>query len=61
MPVPVVDKDLCIGCGNCESMCPEMFRLGPDMKSEVIKETGACDVQSVIDACPVGAISWIEK
>jgi NAD-dependent dihydropyrimidine dehydrogenase PreA subunit len=22
-----VDEDTCIGCGNCESICPEVFQL----------------------------------
>lgn len=61
MLVPVVDKETCIGCGNCESLCPEMFRLNDDLKSEVIKESGDCDLQLVIDSCPVGAISATEK
>jgi ferredoxin len=59
--IPVVDKDLCIGCRNCESICPEMFRLNLEGKSEVIKESGDCDIQFVIDSCPVGAISLTEK
>lgn len=61
MLIPVVDKDLCIGCRNCEIICPEMFRLNLEGKSEVIKESGECDIQLVIDSCPVGAISLTEK
>lgn len=61
MDVPVVNQDICIGCGTCESICPEMFRLNADGKSEVIKEAGDCDIQFVIDSCPVGAISAVEK
>jgi ferredoxin len=61
LQVPTVDKEICIGCGNCESVCPEMFRLNQEQKSEVIKESGDCDIQFVIDSCPVGAISMTEK
>ena len=33
---PVVDEDLCIGCGNCEDECPEVFRLEDDGFAHVI-------------------------
>ncbi len=59
MKKPKVNKDLCIGCGLCESIYPEVFRLGENSKSEVIEE---CEdeqkCQEAIDSCPVGAISW---
>ena len=59
MKKPQINKDLCIGCGLCESIYPEVFRLGKSFKSEVI---GECEdekkCQEAIDSCPVGAISW---
>jgi len=61
LKIPVVDRDLCIGCGNCESLCPEVFHVGPEGKSEVIGEIGGCDIQLAIDTCPVAAISLAEK
>ena len=56
---PVVDKNACIGCGACASLCPKVFRLGVDGKSEVhdSKDPDAC-AQRAIDVCPVQAISW---
>lgn len=52
-----VDEDVCIGCGTCESLCPEVFKV-EDGKSHVISEDcGDCDCQSVVDSCPVSAIS----
>ena len=52
-----VNEELCIGCGTCESLCPEVFKI-EDGKSKVIsEECGDCDCQSVIDSCPVSAIS----
>ena len=59
--VPVVDTETCIGCGNCEALCPEVFRVSPEGKSEVINESGDCDLQAAIDSCPVAAISAFEK
>jgi ferredoxin len=33
-----VDEEECIGCGSCEEICPEVFKLNEDTdKAEVIK------------------------
>ncbi|HPX94123.1 MAG TPA: ferredoxin [Candidatus Moranbacteria bacterium] len=57
MPKPVVNKELCIGCGTCESLCPNVFQI-KDGKSEVIsEECGDCNCQEVAESCPVNAIS----
>ncbi|MFZ5776358.1 MAG: ferredoxin [Thermodesulfobacteriota bacterium] len=55
---PYVDQELCIGCGNCAELCPEVFELRDD-KSWVIgpDKCGSCDCQATADACPAGAIS----
>ncbi len=58
---PVVDHDLCIGCGNCEDECPEVFRLQDDGLAYVINEQPdeelyGC-VRNAADSCPVDAIS----
>ena len=58
---PVVDEDLCIGCGNCEDECPEVFRLEDDGFAHVITLSPGEDlddcVRNAIDSCPVDAIS----
>lgn len=56
----VVDQEACIACGNCESVCPEVFELGGDEgKSQVIRPEGGPDcVQDAIDQCPAEAIGW---
>jgi len=53
-----VDQELCIGCGVCASLCPEVFELQDDGKAEVINEgnCGNCDCEDVVNNCPVGAI-----
>ncbi len=52
-----VNEELCIGCGTCEAMCPTVFKV-EDGKSHVISDDcGDCDCQSVMDSCPVSAIS----
>lgn len=58
---PIVDTDLCIGCGNCEDLCPEVFRLDDDGLSRVIMESPGPELYGCVrDAegqCPVSAIS----
>lgn len=57
MAKPKVNEELCIGCGTCESLCPNVFKI-EDGKSHVISEDcGECDVQETINSCPVSAIS----
>ena len=57
--IPVVDEELCIGCGNCEEICPSVFQLMDD-KSTVIDPDG-CDYADCCEAaeenCPVEAIT----
>lgn len=33
-----VDRDTCIGCGICESLCPDVFKLDEEFKATVIVE-----------------------
>ncbi len=58
---PKVDKDLCIGCGACVFLCPEVFKIGNDGKSEVIPEVdykeNKAGIQKAVENCPVQAIS----
>jgi ferredoxin len=59
-----VDRDLCIGCGSCESIAPDYFELKDDGKSHVKKQYSEEDkdvINEAADACPVKAIEIIKE
>lgn len=58
-----VDQELCIGCGACENLCPEVFQLQAEGKAKVISENGrkSCDCEIAMHGCPVGAIKIVEE
>jgi ferredoxin len=61
--VPVINEEACIACGNCQEVCPGVFRLNEPLgHSEVIDPKGAPadQIQLAIDQCPAQCISWQE-
>ncbi|MGQ9811973.1 MAG: ferredoxin [Dissulfurimicrobium sp.] len=58
MSTPVVDYALCIGCGSCAEICPEVFELR-DEKSWVIgpDKCETCNCEEAASMCPVAAIT----
>ena len=57
---PIIEQHECVGCGNCEEICPEVFHLNDDGVAEVYHPEGAAEdrIQEAIDSCPVECISW---
>jgi len=57
----VVDKDLCIGCGLCPSICPEVFSMDDDGLAvaidEELDESVIDTAKEAEDSCPVDAIT----
>lgn len=55
-----VDDELCIGCGTCIEICPEVFALNEEGKAYVKNQEGCstCNCEEAINSCPVSAISW---
>lgn len=55
-----VDQDLCISCGTCIDMCPDVFNWNDDGKAEVVVETVPDDleedVEEAVEFCPTDAI-----
>ncbi|MFA7115836.1 MAG: ferredoxin [Bacteroidales bacterium] len=56
-----VDKELCIGCGLCEGVCPNIYEMDDDGKSQVKinpvpAEFKDCALEAE-EGCPVDAIS----
>lgn len=62
MKKPVIDYDLCIGCGSCVEVCPEVFELKDDEKAYVIapEKCATCSCEDAANICPVEAITFEE-
>ncbi|MDH4140776.1 MAG: ferredoxin [Coriobacteriia bacterium] len=61
---PVVDRDLCIGCGVCEDECPDVFQVRDDGMAYVVDENPEDELYGCIrdaaELCPVDAIAIVE-
>ena len=55
-----INRDGCISCGICVSICQEVFRMGDDGPAEVCVETILLDAENSAletrDCCPVSGI-----
>lgn len=56
-----VDPDLCISCGMCVSIEPDIFQFNDEDKAQAVgdvTEENRDNAQTAVDSCPVGAIHW---
>lgn len=59
MAAAIVDGDLCIGCGLCAEICPEVFEMGDDGQAHAVnpeKCAGLPCCKEAAESCPVEAI-----
>lgn len=55
-----IDRSGCIGCGICEEICPNVFRIDDEGLAEVYADIEEADEEKAIearDSCPVSVIS----
>ena len=56
-----IDRDGCISCGLCPSVCPDVFRIADDGLAEVYVEEVPKDADDAAkeaeDGCPVSVIT----
>ena len=62
-----LDKDTCISCGLCPSICPEVFEMQDDGKAGICASVGEHNnvvpkevedsTKESAEACPVAAIT----
>ena len=59
-----VNKDVCLGCGACQAICPDVFQIEDDGLAAAIKEADEKNIEDALDAkegCPVAAIEEDEE
>ena len=54
MPIKI-DKEKCIGCGLCVSICEDVFEMKEDKAIVKAQKKTPC-VKEAIESCPVKAI-----
>jgi ferredoxin len=54
-----IDRNLCIGCGNCAVVAPKAFELrdGKSYVKEHWQEEEEENIKTAVQSCPVQAIS----
>lgn len=56
-----VDRDVCIGCELCTTICPKVFQMDDEQVSTVIADPVPADVEDeakdAAESCPAGAIT----
>lgn len=57
----MVDKDTCIACGLCPSICPEVFEMEDDGKAGAVVDVVPSDAEDSAkeaeSSCPTNAIT----
>lgn len=59
-----IDRAGCIGCGNCEGLCPEVFQIQDDGLASVVGQPDGNLEQAAQEAassCPVNVIHCVDE
>lgn len=58
--ITTIEKDACIGCGNCPAICPEIYKMDDDglavTLNEHVPESLEESAQEAAESCPTEAI-----
>lgn len=57
----ILDTEECIGCGSCQDICPEVFKVDMEAeKASVIKPEGGPEglIEEAMGECPMSCIFW---
>jgi len=57
LPLPIIDVDLCTGCGRCVEECPTQALLLVAGKASLAFPTRCTYCTACEDICPEGAIA----
>ena len=59
----VIDRDECIGCGNCSDIAPEVFELDDEGLSKLINPEGTDDdtIREAAESCAVDAMTLFDE
>ena len=65
MATLTADRELCIGCGTCVGLCPEVFAIGrdkvaSDINSDLATTQQTCAAEAAED-CPQVAIAEVDE
>lgn len=52
----IINQDMCIGCGTCESLCSDVFKVNQQGKAEVISQNNLACAKNAAENCPAQAI-----
>jgi len=56
----IVNEEMCIGCGLCPQVCPEVFKMEGDKAvayADPVPDGSEESCRDAVDQCPVNAIS----
>ena len=55
-----VNEELCTGCGPCEEICPEVFKIEDDLshvQTNLVPSDAEESCREAMEECPTDAIS----